>query len=394
MTNKKINDIYELLLSHATHENDLGLLSGFAGIAMAMFYASQASGESKYRQKADEMLDVLSEKLSDCFVFSHCCGLAGIGWLYQHLNDKGWIDVDTNTLLEDFDSVLTKTMLHYLSKRQIDFLHEATGIAYYFYSRHNDNPAVNQVLSYYMTLMYDIAEKNDNTIKWKTILDHKKLSVGYNISLSHGMSSTVAVLNKLYSIDDLKSPKLGSMITAAVNYILAQEIDVQKYGSFFPSLALESCSKINISRLAWCYGDLGISMALYQAGLTLNRQDWTDKAVNVLLYAAEKRRDLPKNSVIDACLCHGTASIAHIFYRMWWNTHLPEFKRAADYWIDQTLKMARFDNGLSGYKTWHGVENSFQNEYNLLEGIAGIGLVLLTYYYEIEPTWDQCLLLS
>ena len=85
MTNKKINDIYESLISHATHENNLGLLSGSAGIAMALFYASQASGESKYRQKADEMLDVLSEKLSDCFVFSHCSGLAGIGLVFIDL---------------------------------------------------------------------------------------------------------------------------------------------------------------------------------------------------------------------------------------------------------------------------------------------------------------------
>lgn len=394
MTNKKINDIYELLLSHATHENDQGLLSGFAGIAMAMFYASQASGESKYRQKADEMLDVLSEKLSDCFVFSHCCGLAGIGWLYQHLSKKGWIEEDTNILLEDFDKVLSVVMLRYLYNKQIDFLHEATGIAYYFYSRHNDNPAAKQVLSQYIKIMYDIAEKTDNSMKWKTILDHKTLQEGYNISLSHGMSSTLAILNKLYSIDDLRSPKLESMISDTVNYILAQEIDVQKYGSFFPSLALESSSETKSSRLAWCYGDLGISMTLYQAGQTQNRQDWIDKAVNVLLYAAEKRRDLIQNSVIDACLCHGTSSIAHVFYRMWWNTRLPEFKQAADYWIEQTLKMAHFDDGLSGYKTWHGLDNKFNNEYNLLEGITGIGLVLLSYYYEIEPTWDQCLLLS
>jgi hypothetical protein len=36
---------------------------------------------------------------------------------------------------------------------------------------------------------------------------------------------------------------------------------------------------------------------------------------------------------------------------MWWNTRLPEFKNAADYWFEQTLKMATFEDGLAGFKT-------------------------------------------
>lgn len=394
MTNSKTNEIYESLLCLDTRIYDPGLLSGSAGIALALLYAHIATGNQKHKQKADEILEVLSEKICDCTVFSHCCGLAGIGWMFQHLCDKGWLQTDTNILLEDFDKLLPVIMQHHLFQSQIDFLHEATGIAYYFFSRYHDNQAAIKVLKYYMTKMYHIAERNDNIIKWETIIDHKKNRKGYNISLSHGMSSIVDMLNKLYSINDLENPRLKSMITNSINYILAQEIDAQKYGSFFPSIAIESSSEIHGSRLAWCYGDLGISMALYQAGKTLNRQDWIDKAVNVLLYAAEKRRDLSQNGVVDACFCHGTSGIAHIFYRMWWNTRLPEFKQATDYWIEQTLKMARFDDGLAGYKTWQGDDNGYQCSMGLLEGIAGIGLVLLSFYYEIEPTWDNCFLLS
>jgi hypothetical protein len=78
---------------------------------------------------------------------------------------------------------------------------------------------------------------------------------------------------------------------------------------------------------------------------------------------------------------------------MWWDTRLPEFKNAADYWMNETLKMAKFEDGLAGYKVWYG-EQGWLNEYCLLEGIAGIGLALMTYYYEVEPIWDECLLLS
>ena len=125
----------------------------------------------------------------------------------------------------------------------------------------------------------------------------------------------------------------------------------------------------------------------------MHRQDWIDKALEVLIFAATKRRDLQQNRVRDACFCHGTAGIGHIFYRMWWNTRMPEFKDVANYWFNETLKMSKFEDGLAGYKVWH-TEDGYVNQMGILEGIAGIGLALLSYYYDMEPTWDECLLLS
>lgn len=133
----------------------------------------------------------------------------------------------------------------------------------------------------------------------------------------------------------------------------------------------------------------------YCNGVVIHNEEWKNRALEVLLYAAEKRRNLEENSVRDAGLCHGTAGIAHIFYRTWWNTGVLEFKQAADYWFDKTLEMAKFPNGIAGYKTWKGLEyGGWQNDYCLLDGVAGIGLALMSYYTETEPSWDECLLLS
>jgi lantibiotic modifying enzyme len=235
--------------------------------------------------------------------------------------------------------------------------------------------------------------EKENQYKWKSVIDIETQKIGYNISLSHGMSSIAVILSKLHNIKDIDQKMVKTLLEGCVNYILTQEIDKDKYGSFFSSLAIESSIQLTGSRLAWCYGDLGISMALWQSGVALQNETWKNKALEILLFAAEKRKDLQKNHVADACLCHGTAGIGHIFYRMWWNTRMPEFKNAADYWFEQTLKMAAFSDGLAGYKAWHGDEG-WINDYGLLTGITGIGLALLTYYHEIEPTWDECLLLS
>lgn len=72
---------------------------------------------------------------------------------------------------------------------------------------------------------------------------------------------------------------------------------------------------------------------------------------------------------------------------------MPEFKDVANYWFNETLKMSKFEDGLAGYKVWH-TEDGYVNQMGILEGIAGIGLALLSYYYDMEPTWDECLLLS
>jgi hypothetical protein len=209
------------------------------------------------------------------------------------------------------------------------------------------------------------------------------------------MASIAAILSKLYKIDGINEDKTETLLRGTVKYILAQEIDKYKYGSYFSNYALESTPTITKSRLAWCYGDLGIASALYQAGIALKEKTWINKALDIILFAATQRRNLKDNYVIDAGLCHGTTGIGHIFYRMWWNTKMPEFKDAANYWFNQTLTMITSKDGLSNFKIY-----DMQNEkllithYGLLGGVSGLGLALLTYYYGEEPEWDECLLLS
>ncbi|MCQ2319126.1 MAG: hypothetical protein MJZ90_09445 [Bacteroidales bacterium] len=209
------------------------------------------------------------------------------------------------------------------------------------------------------------------------------------------MSAVVLVLARILKLcSNEQKAKVELMITNSVNYILSQEIDVNKYGSFFPYTSLDNDVDIAGSRLAWCYGDLGICAMLYQAGIAMNRKNWIDIAVKIMMYAAKYRRNLKDNLVADSCFCHGAAGIGHIFYRMWWNTRISEFKDATDYWFEETIKMADFNDGYAGFKKWKGKENGYINETSLLNGIAGIGLALATYSCNAEPQWDRCLLLS
>jgi hypothetical protein len=57
--------------------------------------------------------------------------------------------------------------------------------------------------------------------------------------------------------------------------------------------------------------------------------------------------------------------------------------------------MAVYKDGIAGYKAWHTEKyGGWVAESGLLEGIAGIGLMLVSIVSDIEPKWDRCLFLS
>ncbi len=234
--------------------------------------------------------------------------------------------------------------------------------------------------------------QNNGEFKWISIIDYRSNKKVYNISMSHGIASIISVLSKIY-IKNIEPKKVKLMIEGAIVYLLNQKLPPNQFNSIYPNQALESMDRLYSSRLAWCYGDLGIAMAIWHASQALNNKCWEEEAINTFLHSGN-RRNLKLNGVADAGLCHGAAGVAHIFNRIYGYTGILELKKASDYWVDETLKMARHKDGLAGFKTWQNDSRVWINEPGLLEGIAGIGLAMISAVSDIEPAWDECLLLS
>jgi hypothetical protein len=373
----------------------IGLLSGAVGCSLFQFIFYELSGNlQNYKRGIAIIEDVFKEiEHEKNPINTFCSGLAGVGWFVEYAVEHEWIKDNTNEILDDLDKFLSHFLKIHLIQNNWDFLHGGIGLGIYFLRRNLKNDGQTNEIEYILNFLETTCTKIEkDKIGWLSLINYETKEKGYNISLSHGMSSVVIFLTKVYSQHLFKNRVL-KLLNGAVNFILDQEMDINQYGSFFPSYSIECSKKLYKSRMAWCYGDLGIAMSLYQAGIAIQREDWIQKAIKILLYAAENRKKLQNEFIVDAGLCHGTAGIGHIFYRMLWNTHLLEFKEAADYWFNETLKMAKFKDSLAGYKSFQG-KDGWVNSYGLLEGISGIGLALLTYTYNLEPTWDECLLLS
>jgi lantibiotic modifying enzyme len=370
-----------------------GVLAGLAGKALFLLHYAQLHGEQAYYNLGHAALErALEAAHPSPDNHTYCSGLAGLGWTLMHLHEQHLLDLDGNELLEDLDGYLVETLSQDLAHGNYDFLHGALGTALYFLKRTRYTPEARPVLQSFVREMEALSIRKGEMVQWESVLLGQGKR-GYNISLSHGMSSIVALLSKLYAAG-IERERIGGMLQGTIHYILRQQLDTTRYTSCFPSYSLETEGEPGSSRLAWCYGDLGIASALWLAGQAVGHRPWQHKAVEVFLHAS-KRTDVQEAGVMDASLCHGSAGIAHIFNRAYQHTHLAAFQTARDYWLDQTIRMAASGAGLGGYKTYAGKQEGYKTETNLLEGIAGVGLAFMAAAAgHSYAQWDECLLLS
>ena len=301
-------------------------------------------------------------------MLSYCSGLAGVFTTLRMMNESSLIELDFSEIESAYSDSMLQWMNYCFSNQNYDFLHGALGVGMYF---KNDSLFIKAALQ----SLEKTAVKDGDKLKWISSLGQDR-PYGYNICLSHGMSSIVIYLCRVLQ-SGIMTELNEQLLDSAVKYILSQEIDPVQYGCYFPSQSLENGDPIAKSRLAWCYGDLGVAAALWQAGKATGNDVWSRKALDVFRFSAN-RTDLRDTMTHDAGLCHGTASIAMMFAYIYNQTSDEVFKNTRDYWLSQTFEMSRFSDGPAGYKQYLTRDNGWRDSYALLEGVSGIGLMLLS----------------
>ncbi|MFB0926278.1 MAG: hypothetical protein QMB65_13505 [Vicingaceae bacterium] len=92
--------------------------------------------------------------------------------------------------------------------------------------------------------------------------------------------------------------------------------NIVKKDSIFPHRLTKNSSIDESPRLACCYDDLGISIALWLAGVALNDEDIKKESIDICLHTT-KRKTKEEIGIIDAGIFHDTASLAHMYNRMY-----------------------------------------------------------------------------
>jgi lantibiotic modifying enzyme len=383
-----LNKIFEEIEKNPDFEDKHSLLVGTPGIIVFLIHYYTHFPEERVSEKAEKLIQELLREITEYPSWSHTFsdGLVGIKWLLEYLCRKEILDADSLDLSDDLNKLTFSICKTLIEHNNIDFLHGAVGVLGQLSNEDEIREAI--------ILLMDRAKTEEDILYWPdTYLDETELGKKVvNIGLSHGISSQLCILSKA-NPGLFPEPGKEAILSSIIATILKAENKPGSH-SLFPDKYYFT-DENGFSGLSWCYGDMGIAFALWRSGQAMQRTDWQEEAIRIMKHAAT-RFETDKDFIKDACLCHGTAGIAHMFNRFYKETNLPEFRKASLQWIEATLEMSKHSDGLAGYKMWQGKDKAWGVDYGLLEGIAGVGLALLGFLAEDteELAWDSCLLLS
>jgi len=80
-----------------------GIMKGKAGILIFLYHYARFSKNEAIEAKADALLDDLLSGIQADTSYGFYNGLCGIGWSIEYLVNHGFLEGDTNEILEDFD---------------------------------------------------------------------------------------------------------------------------------------------------------------------------------------------------------------------------------------------------------------------------------------------------
>ncbi|MDG4830610.1 lanthionine synthetase C family protein [Solwaraspora sp. WMMD1047] len=144
------------------------------------------------------------------------------------------------------------------------------------------------------------------------------------------------------------------------------------------------------SRAGWCYGALGIAMALWHAGRALEALELTTLAIEAV--ESVLRRPPAARHIPSPTLCHGVGGLLMVCLRLAPAAPGSQIEAAIPVLTEQILDGYNAAAPL-GYRD-EEQPGVFVDDPGFLTGAAGVVLALLAAAGDVPPDWDRVLLLS
>jgi lantibiotic biosynthesis protein len=381
------------------NDDSYSLSSGKAGMALFYAYLSELQSKEKNRDAAIFLLEQAVDAFSSTRMFpSLYLGFTGVAWAAEHIQSRLG-DSDEEDLNESIDEALMEWLDRPIWSEDYNLIRGLAGFGVYAVERAHKPSAV-QCLERIVALLDENCERKPEGITWHTspdlLPDHQRAECPngyYNLGLAHGIPGLIALLGETYAAG-VSVDRTWPLLEGAVRWLLAQKMTAQGE-EFFPNRIAAEIEP-SPSRLAWCYGDLGLSAAVMCAARLADEPSWEREALDIALRSANF--SMERARVNDAALCHGAAGNAHIFNRFYQASGDERFKEAALFWFEQTLDMRSPGEGVGGFRSWKvnmaTTQFGWEDDPGFLRGSVGIGLSLLAAVTSVEPDWDRVLLTS
>jgi hypothetical protein len=381
------------------------LAAGDAGRALFYAYLSfhqTSTGEDIWIDSADPADIALSllDRATDAAAAapmneSLFSGFPGVAWVTDHLSGR-LFETAGEDLNQEVDEALLALLSHPGWPREYDLINGLSGLGVYALEG-LPRPTAAACMERIVERLAERADRTGEGIAWFSppevlpSFQREEYPYGlYNLGASHGVAGIIAVLGAACRAR-VGAISARRLLTGAVTWLLARREDPAWVFSFPHFLHPDVASRP--SRLAWCYGDLGMAATLLVAARAAGEPAWEEEAVAIALRAAA--RPFEGSGVRDACLCHGAAGVAHLFNRLYQATGEEPLAAVARVWFEHALEFRQPGLGVGGFRSWSsdlsGV-SGWRNDPGFLEGAAGVGLALLAAVSPVDPEWDRLLL--
>lgn len=370
---------------------------GQAGVALLYAWLAQTGRTPQADLLAWECLDRAIEAMStQPMNASFYGGFTGVAWATE------LVDLLLDPDAEDRNEAVDEALVGLLSRTDhwsapYDLVEGLTGFGVYALQRY-PRPVATECLRRVVELLEKRAQHDEHGLYWWTPAEelHEEWRKQYpsgrvDLGVAHGVAGPIALLGGICAAG-IEQATARPLLEGAVHWLLAHSLPTED-GSTFPLWVAPGFQPYP-ARCAWCYGDPGVATALLMAARGLGDAALEQTAVALACRATE--RPSSETGVVNASFCHGAAGLAHLYNRLYQATGEPKLGSAALHWLERTLDFYRLarDNGDEWVQgswdqepwTWTGIE--------LVEGAAGVALVLLAATTSIEPLWDRMLLVS
>lgn len=381
-----INKIYIYLREQKNYDS-YGVLYGLSSVILFFAEMYRHYRKAEILNDLNEKIEILLSHINEEIGPTLCSGQAGICWLLRYLDSNEIIDCDDiDDILNDIDKYVYYLFVHSFIN-DVDYLHGGLGIAYYYLLANNKHSAsVGKI--FLNKLIETKINFDDGSCAWKTqVKDSRKdkyVTVA-NFSLSHGMAAIIVFLAKYFELT--KDIEASHLIRQTFSFF-TNNVNPDNYYSVFSNwIDFEVPNERCESRLAWCYGDFGIALALRYAGTVLN----DSVMLNFSDFVAKKTTyRFTESKIVDATFCHGSSGACFMYNFLYQRLGDKLYEESAIFWLNDTLNRVNsinFENKINNI-------DQLNNDDSFLTGLSGVGLTLLSLIDKDCASWSEILLLN
>jgi lantibiotic biosynthesis protein len=346
-------------------------------------FADSPETSARYDVASDRLIAALSAGLERPALYG---GLSGAAFALAHISDEA------DEVLAPVDEAVVDMLGVERWLSDYDLISGLAGYAVYLLERRRGargraaaERGLARIVDHFERLAVDVAPGRTWMTEPRFIPDFQRVGFPdgyYNCGVAHGVPGVIAVLARIAA--ECGDERARALCEAALRWQWAQAFPSDG-GARFPTAVYPGVPPQR-SRTAWCYGDPGAAIVALGAGLRLG----ADAAEAVALLRECTTRPFAATLVRDAGICHGAAGLAHLYNRAYQATRDPVLADGARAWIEQALALRRPGMGVAGI-TAYRPDAPDTPAADLLEGAAGVGLVLVAALGADEPAWDRIL---